>query len=352
MAIVPWYNFSWQYRVKITSDNTKVSSANDNLYVDLSDLPSSFFSNVRSDGGDIRVTKSDGVTEVAREVVTIDTGGSTGELHFDSTGLSTSSDTEWYIYYGNASATDYAPSDTYGAENVWNSNFLLVYHMQQDPSGTAPQMIDSTSNGNDGTTSGTMTSGDLVTSKIEKGIDFDGTDDSIDTGAALFSTSNNAAPYTISCWVNTTATNDGGIVTQYSDSAPVDRFGFRLNSGKIAWWKGGTFLASSTTSVNTGANVFVAGTKSSGQTVQMYVNGAANGSSGTDSDDFDTANVAIANFDPGVAQYDGIIDEIRISDVQRSANWLLTEYNNQNSPSTFWTIGSQEDVFIPQIIIS
>jgi hypothetical protein len=35
--------------------------------------------------------------------------------------------------------------------------------------------------------------------------------------------------------------------------------------------------------------------------------------------------------------FDGIIDEARLSDVGRSADWIATEYNNQNSPGTFYS---------------
>ena len=41
-----------------------------------------------------------------------------------------------------------------------------------------------------------------------------------------------------------------------------------------------------------------------------------------------------------------IMDEVRISDVARSADWLAIEYANQFSTSTFYTIGAQE-VFTP-----
>ena len=44
------------------------------VYVDLSDLPAGFHSNVQDGGADIRVTESDGETEVAREVVYYDAG--------------------------------------------------------------------------------------------------------------------------------------------------------------------------------------------------------------------------------------------------------------------------------------
>jgi hypothetical protein len=35
----------------------------------------------------------------------------------------------------------------------------------------------------------------------------------------------------------------------------------------------------------------------------------------------------------------GVIDEVRVSNVMRSAAWIATEYNNQSSPSTFFTLG-------------
>ena len=38
--------------------------------------------------------------------------------------------------------------------------------------------------------------------------------------------------------------------------------------------------------------------------------------------------------------WNGQIDEVRISNSVRSADWITTEYNNQNSPSTFYTVGS------------
>jgi len=36
----------------------------------------------------------------------------------------------------------------------------------------------------------------------------------------------------------------------------------------------------------------------------------------------------------------GLLDETRISNVARSADWIKTEYNNQSSPSTFYTISA------------
>ncbi|WOV93324.1 MAG: DUF5011 domain-containing protein [Candidatus Nitrosoabyssus spongiisocia] len=41
--------------------------------------------------------------------------------------------------------------------------------------------------------------------------------------------------------------------------------------------------------------------------------------------------------------FNGILDEFRLSSTARSADWIATEYANQNSPSTFFTISAPED---------
>jgi hypothetical protein len=40
--------------------------------------------------------------------------------------------------------------------------------------------------------------------------------------------------------------------------------------------------------------------------------------------------------------FDGVIDEARVSNIARSLGWISTEYNNQQNPGTFYQIGSQE----------
>ncbi|TMB61496.1 MAG: LamG domain-containing protein, partial [Deltaproteobacteria bacterium] len=37
----------------------------------------------------------------------------------------------------------------------------------------------------------------------------------------------------------------------------------------------------------------------------------------------------------------GTLDEVRVSTVERNTGWVATEYNNQSSPGTFITIGSE-----------
>ena len=45
----------------------------------------------------------------------------------------------------------------------------------------------------------------------------------------------------------------------------------------------------------------------------------------------------------GITDYfNGTIDEVRVSNVVRSEGWINTSYHNQNSPSTFYTVGSPQ----------
>ena len=44
----------------------------------------------------------------------------------------------------------------------------------------------------------------------------------------------------------------------------------------------------------------------------------------------------------GINSLNGILDELRISDTARTADWIVTEYRNQNVPGSFYVIGPPE----------
>lgn len=163
-----WFSNLWSFRTKITVLSTKVAGNLTDMpvYVDLSLLPSEFWTNVRSDGGDMRVTSGDGITELPREIVEIDTGAQTGELHFKSDSLSATANTDFYIYYGNANAEDHPVDGTYGRNNVW-TDYSYVHHMNE----SSGNIIDSTGNGFDGVPQGSITYDD--TGKLGNSIEID-----------------------------------------------------------------------------------------------------------------------------------------------------------------------------------
>ncbi|KPJ58250.1 MAG: hypothetical protein AMJ46_14485, partial [Latescibacteria bacterium DG_63] len=46
--------------------------------------------------------------------------------------------------------------------------------------------------------------------------------------------------------------------------------------------------------------------------------------------------------------WDGIIDEVRISSVARTAGWIQTSFNNQNNPSAFYGLGDEKTVTLSE----
>jgi hypothetical protein len=354
-----WYSPNWKFRKKITVDYTKVSAAQTNfpIYVDLSSLGSNFFAHMKSGGADIRITQSDGTTEQCIELVSVTT--STGSLFFKASSISSTVNTAFYIYYGNSAASAYADSDTYGKYNVWTSAAVAVYHMEQDPSGGAPQILDSTTNQRNLTSAGTMTSGDLIDAKILKGIDFDGSDDSLSVSAADLSINNN---FTFQFWMKPAVIGHGaGIYTNsgsttanrifcqfYNNVSYVRRINVSLyNSGNTAYVV--DFLSTMQFAINTWY-MFTA--TFNGSTLIFYQNG-----NGVIESKAATAGQYSINTNrnifwcPIATKYTGIIDEFRLYNEAKSASWILTNYNNENSPSTFYAIGPEENRFIPRMII-
>ena len=72
-------------------------------------------------------------------------------------------------------------------------------------------------------------------------------------------------------------------------------------------------------------------------TAYFYLNGA---SVGSESSSLIAGNSASGTqtFEIGGANWLGGIDEVRMADTVRTADWIATEYNNQSSPSTFYSV--------------
>jgi hypothetical protein len=133
----------WSKRQKLTIDHTQVDDELTDFPVKVivsSDNP--LFDTAKSDGSDVRFTSADGTTLLDFEREVHDDTNSIAVYHVKIPLVSSTSDTEIYLYYGNASATD-ASSPT----SVWDSDYKLVLHMDGS-------LKDSTSNGNDGTNYG------------------------------------------------------------------------------------------------------------------------------------------------------------------------------------------------------
>ncbi|MGD8765276.1 MAG: DUF2341 domain-containing protein, partial [Desulfobacteraceae bacterium] len=110
--------------------------------------------------------------------------------------LDADDDTVIYMYYGNSCIQ----KNTENPETVWDSNYMAVWHLSEDPTDSSPAFKDSTSNNNDGTDYGIMTSSDQVPGAIDGSLDFDGGDDYLDADDS--SSLRISGSFTVSAWIN------------------------------------------------------------------------------------------------------------------------------------------------------
>ena len=128
-----WYNTDWQYRKKITIDNTKVTATLANFPLLVSITDADIKAAARADGFDILFTDDDETTKLDHEIEKWDNG--TGELvaWVRITSLPDTVDKDIYLYYGNPSA-----ADQQNAAGVWSNGYVGVWHLKEDPGpGTA-----------------------------------------------------------------------------------------------------------------------------------------------------------------------------------------------------------------------
>ncbi|MFA6897026.1 MAG: DUF2341 domain-containing protein [Patescibacteria group bacterium] len=120
-----WYNSSWEYRKKFTIDHTKVGASLTD-FTALINLSSDadLASKAQDDGNDILFTSSDGTTKLSHEIekYTKTTGGLVAWVKIPN--LSSSTNTDIYMYYGNAEAPD-----EQDMVNAWDPNYKMVNHM-------------------------------------------------------------------------------------------------------------------------------------------------------------------------------------------------------------------------------
>jgi hypothetical protein len=342
-----WWHKSWKYRKLITIDSSKVLADLNNFPVLIYRASDSDLSTyAQSDGDDIAFIRySDNSTKLNHEI----------ESYSDSTGkliswvklpsLSSSSDTKLWIYYGNPTVNNQE-----SVAGVWNSNYVAVWHLDETPNDEDAGHYDSTSNNNHGTPKNFQDGGGGTTDAAGKigGADyFAGDDDWVEIphSDSLIIDSNKLA---LSAWVKMTANQDGdeGIIIK-SDGSDYnmqlgiqsdERSNFRVKTPSgTTQLTGGTTLATN--------NWYYLYGVYNGVTAKLYLNSVEQGSENRNGNVISPiAPVLIGRRALGDNRFfRGVIDEVRISYNEMTPEWFKTEYNNQNSPSTFFSIGSQEE---------
>jgi hypothetical protein len=236
------------------------------------------------------------------------------------------------------------------AQSVYDSNYVAVYHMAQDPSGGAGCILDSTSNENHGTPQGSMTSGDLVDAGAGKGLDFDGSGESIQASAS--SSLNNILSLSIDLFLNLdaqTGSDPAGthfinktswfIATAEANTKWIYGEGYY---GSVGRWSipeqsenQDVFLSLAHANRNDTSSNPVICVNGVPQTVTEYT--TPNGTRISDSSS--ALRIADAvNYDRWL---DGTISEVRISNTVRSATWI--NLTAKAFLGTLWTVSEIED---------
>ena len=251
--------------------------------------------------------------------------------------LSPTVNTNLHMYYGNSSVSS-DPSTT----AVWSSEYAGVWHMNESPAGTSPQLTDYSSNSNHGTANGSMTAGDLTTGQIGGAIDFDGSNDYFDCGrdASLDATGN----LTVSAWINAQRSN-GHIINMGGGWNDPGYSLFHLgNRIRIELQRTGEKDIVDNTQPAQNEWHYVALTyNSTSGTIRCIIDGVASPTTGTHTGPIGNAveNLCFGRKEQNGYYFDGLIDEGRVVMAERSTDWLLTEYNNQSNPSSFISISAQ-----------
>ena len=347
-----WWNASWLYRKMVTLDHTKVTGDLTNFPVLIDTADSDLASKAQSDGDDIAFVDDAG-NQLDHEIELYDDGSGHLVAWVNVTSLSSVTDTIFYMYYGNAGA-----SNQENPTGVWDSNYVMVQHLSE----ISGLHYDSTSYNNDGTPS--VTTQGSATGKINGADDFDGTNDYVrvpNDSSLQFG----EGSFTAEAWIKpATGTDNVRIVNNRGTGAGGSFKGWHLKiKQQTGQWRfsdtaiddaAGNYKVYEGTSTYTYEEWhYVVMVYEADSQLRLYVDGSLDspgtltvGTYGSITNSLPTAIGAAlaANGVEGTHSqwFDGVIDEVRLSNVVRSADWVSTSYNNQHDPGSFHSIGTEE----------
>ena len=338
------FDYGWQYRKQITIDHTQVEGTLENLPVLFSTIDADL-SKAQTDGGDILFMNGIGTsTKMHHEVETFHQ--SSGDLlaWINIPVLSGSEDVTFYMYYGNPSCIDQEYP-----EKTWDSHYMAVWHMND---ATASTIMDSTKNGNDATKKAADAPVEW-NGKIGKGQRYNRTSTTWE-----YITVNNhdsleiSGDFTITAWIYPYTTENMKVAGKHQEFSG-DYKGYSIN-----WNINGPTTKMSMRVDGGGYNYeyiyadeakqpndwyYMTGVKQSGINY-LYIDGIQQSETGTQTllnSDYPFC-IGAWRTDEASGNFNGIIDEVRISDIGRSPEWIQTMYNSMNNPTQFLSTGPEE----------
>ncbi|MFW9956422.1 MAG: hypothetical protein ACFFCT_00005, partial [Candidatus Odinarchaeota archaeon] len=283
----------------------------------------------------------------------------------------TATNTVISMYYGNP-----VIGSQQQPEEVWTESFSAVWHLNEDATagGTSTIFHDSTAGNYDGIQNGNEDD----TGKMGVGQRFDGSNDQI----VISSTEslNPSGDVELSGWFKLDTTFDSASTTtrllfeKYLDgnndmhialvgqdydrypTTPAGSLVFKVENDaagqRYKWttsrtWTAGTWYFFSCT-IDSGTpnnnKIYISAVDSTSGT-----SGSLASAHLTYSGDWGIGGGLIDNVAGYYAWYDGVIDEVRVSNTIRSGAWRAGSYSNQLNPSSFYSVGSEQQRVSPEL---
>jgi hypothetical protein len=333
---VPFNPFDegWQYRKQISINHSQVAGNLSNFPMLVHIIDADLRAKAQSDGDDILFMDGPGVAhKLYHEIENYQT--SNGELFawVNMMNLTADKDTVLYLYYGNPNSTSEQMS-----ERVWNPYFAGVWHLKN--------FQDSTINGNHGTNYGTIAS----SGKIGDAREFDGSNDYIlvdDVPSLNFHTANK---FSISLWIKRDRLNTYESLISKATTAHMSGYAVQImenNTIVFVLFDGSQEYLIYSNQIIVDTNWHYITVVWDGTQQDIFIDGVLDNSR-------NIGDVSIADdskplefghhygYMDGKHPFDGSIDDIQISKIDRNSDWISTSHINQNNPSAFLSVGPEE----------
>ncbi|MHA1937964.1 MAG: LamG-like jellyroll fold domain-containing protein, partial [Candidatus Thorarchaeota archaeon] len=342
------FSLPFSHRKSISIDHTRVASDLENFPVLIDLYDTDLRTDVRADGADIAFAYGDVILDHEIELFEQTFNGTHAHLiaWVEVPYLSATTDSIISMYYGNP----YTPNRENPA-GVWDSNFVGVWHLGEIGTGVVDEYSDSSIHSNHG--QGGLGNSSYIptqtTGAIGYGQDF--VDHFIDCGNDT-SLDITGSQITIQLWMQYPAT--------HPNMGPLNHKGwyngYRLimspKSQKMNFNLQGQYY-----NLGTDQNIapsewhYVVATYD-GENMRIHIDGDPDSAVLAKSDDILSSlpePFRIGHGDhpeavPWTYPWIGQIDEVRISNVARSSNWISTEYQNQADPQSFFNVGGEESI--------
>ncbi len=276
----------------------------------------------KADGADLRFEDAQG-TPLPYEIERWNPAG-TSTVWVRVPAIADNANTDIVMYYGNPDA-----ADAQNAPGVWDADYLGVWHLADAHDSTAT----STSTNNGGTP---------IEGKLGPAMDFagNGSDDHVDTGLMTFT-----SRFTVEAWIN-----PGGAATVGTAASPVSghpNYMLLYSCGSATFCETVLFnhdnnqlTSFAEFSVAAQDWSYVVG-RYDGATIRAFVNGGQVDSNPTSATpDPPTLTTKIGSRHDLAGDFDGGIDEVRISKISRSTAYIAAQFKSM--ADTYVTYGPQQ----------